>query len=82
MGRDGGFHPFKGRVSRHFGDSVRLYLCPACSKSTAYSTHTSTLILSSRGYNGSACVVATARGDVEPVEEMANEESCGTVGTR
>ncbi len=25
MGRDGGFHPFKGRVSRHFGDSVRAY---------------------------------------------------------
>lgn len=24
MGRDGGFHPFKGRVSKHFGDSVRL----------------------------------------------------------
>jgi hypothetical protein len=22
MPRDGGFHPFKGRVSRHFGDSV------------------------------------------------------------
>jgi len=26
MGRDGssGFHPFKGRVSKHFGDSVGL----------------------------------------------------------
>jgi hypothetical protein len=24
MPRDGGFHPFKGRVSRHFGDSVRV----------------------------------------------------------
>lgn len=23
MGKDGGFHPFKGRVSKHFGDSVR-----------------------------------------------------------
>ncbi|TQS34568.1 hypothetical protein Golomagni_05042, partial [Golovinomyces magnicellulatus] len=23
MGRDGGFHPFKGRVSRHFGESLR-----------------------------------------------------------
>jgi hypothetical protein len=29
MGRDGGFHPFKGRVSRHFGDSVGLSCCPA-----------------------------------------------------
>jgi hypothetical protein len=27
MVREGGFHPFKGRVSRHFGDSVRIPLC-------------------------------------------------------
>lgn len=25
MVREGGFHPFKGRVSRHFGDSVRTH---------------------------------------------------------
>ena len=28
MVREGGFHPFKGRVSRHFGDSVCVFfLC-------------------------------------------------------
>ncbi len=26
MGREGGFHPFKGAVSRHFRDSVRSFL--------------------------------------------------------
>lgn len=37
MPRDGGFHPFKGRVSRHFGDSVcfvyftfTLQISPLC----------------------------------------------------
>lgn len=29
MPRDGGFHPFKGRVSRHFGDSVCLFISPS-----------------------------------------------------
>lgn len=28
MPREGGFHPFKGRVSRHFGDSVCLVSFP------------------------------------------------------
>jgi hypothetical protein len=30
MPRDGGFHPFKGKVSRHFGDSVCDILFPRC----------------------------------------------------
>jgi hypothetical protein len=30
MPRDGGFHPFKGRVSKHFGESVGSYLPSPC----------------------------------------------------
>jgi hypothetical protein len=33
MPRDGGFHPFKGRVSKHFGDSVGSSPCLQCSLS-------------------------------------------------
>jgi len=32
MPRDGGFHPFKGKVSRHFGDSVCDILFPMMSR--------------------------------------------------
>lgn len=35
MGRDGVFHPFKGRVSKHFGESVRFSI----SISNAHSLH-------------------------------------------
>ena len=33
MPRDGGFHPFKGRVSKHFGESVGTSLYSLCGRS-------------------------------------------------
>lgn len=69
MPRDSGFHPFKGRVSRHFGDSVCSSLMLKRPEQRRQDKS-----------DASSGVDAALVGHVWESEEMANEEIGWTVG--